>query len=51
MSEPFETSGIERGADGVAHYTDRPPSLVAMLRTTTDRVPDGEALSSSGASA
>jgi acyl-CoA synthetase (AMP-forming)/AMP-acid ligase II len=44
MGEPFDTSGIERGPDGVARYTDRPPSLVAMLRATTDRVPDGEAV-------
>ena len=35
----FDTSGIERGADGIARYTDRPPSLVAMLRTTVDRAP------------
>jgi long-chain acyl-CoA synthetase len=40
----FDTSGIERGADGIARYTDRQESLVAMLRATADRVPDAEAI-------
>src|SRR3954471_8556934 len=40
----FDTSGIERGADGIARYTDRPESLVAMLRATVDRAPDREAV-------
>src|SRR6058998_1910490 len=40
----FDTSGIERGADGIARYVDRPPSLVAMLRASVDRVPDREAV-------
>jgi long-chain acyl-CoA synthetase len=40
----FDTSGIERGADGIARYTDRPPSLVGMLRTTVDRAGDREAV-------
>src|SRR3954468_7070749 len=40
----FDTSGIERGADGIARYTDRPPSLVAMLRTTVDRAGDRQAV-------
>src|SRR4051795_10735828 len=40
----FDTTGIERGADGIARYTDRPASLVAMLRATVDRVPDREAV-------
>jgi long-chain acyl-CoA synthetase len=40
----FDTSGIERGADGIARYIDRPASLVAMLRATVDRVPDSEAV-------
>jgi len=40
----FDTSGIERGADGIARYTDRPPSLVAMLRNTVDRAGDREAI-------
>src|SRR4051794_36575218 len=40
----FDTTGIERGADGIARYVDRPASLVAMLRATVDRVPDREAV-------
>jgi len=40
----FDTSGIERGADGIARYIDRPASLVAMLRATVDRVPGSEAV-------
>src|SRR5687768_4232918 len=41
---PFDTSGIERDASGVAHYTGLPTSLVTMLRATVERHPDGEAL-------
>jgi long-chain acyl-CoA synthetase len=40
----FDTSGIQRGADGIARYSDRPASLVAMLRATVDRTPDAEAI-------
>src|SRR5436190_5716172 len=40
----FDTSGIERGPDGIARYTDRPASLVAMLRATVERVADREAV-------
>jgi long-chain acyl-CoA synthetase len=40
----FDTSGIQRGADGIARYNDRPASLVAMLRATVDRTPDAEAI-------
>src|SRR6476646_6714422 len=40
----FDTGGIERGADGIARYLDRPPSLVAMLRNTVDRAGDREAI-------
>ena len=45
---PFDTSGIERGPDGIAHYTDRPTSLVEMLRATVDRVGDRLAVSEIG---
>ncbi|TML04297.1 MAG: long-chain fatty acid--CoA ligase, partial [Actinobacteria bacterium] len=45
----FDSSGIERGADGIARYSDRPPSLVAMLRATVDRVGDREAVVELGA--
>src|SRR2546429_9406209 len=40
----FDTSGIERGADGIARYIDRPASLVAMLRATVERAGDREAV-------
>ena len=42
--QPFDMSGIARGADGIARYLDRPRSLIEMLRQTVDRVPDDEAL-------
>ena len=41
---PFDTSGIERDAAGVAHYTDLPDSLVSMVRASVERHPDVEAL-------
>jgi acyl-CoA synthetase (AMP-forming)/AMP-acid ligase II len=34
---PFDETGVERGADGVARYVDRPASLVAMLRASVER--------------
>src|SRR3954451_13190360 len=34
---PFNDSGVERGPDGVMRYTDRPASLVAMLRASVER--------------
>jgi long-chain acyl-CoA synthetase len=39
---PFDESGVQRGADGVARYIERPPSLVAMLRASVER--DAEAI-------
>ncbi|MEK6406448.1 MAG: AMP-binding protein [Acidobacteriota bacterium] len=44
MIRPFNYSGITRDADGIAHYDDRPTSLVEMLRATVDKSPDHEAL-------
>jgi long-chain acyl-CoA synthetase len=41
---PFDTSGIERDAAGVAHYSALPASLVTMLRGSVERNPDVEAL-------
>ncbi|MQA16348.1 MAG: AMP-binding protein [Pseudonocardiaceae bacterium] len=41
---PFDTSGVERDAGGIARYTGLPPSLVAMLRTTVERHTANEAL-------
>src|SRR4051812_44435496 len=40
----FDDSGIERGADGIARYVERPSSLVAMLRATVEAHPDLEAI-------
>src|SRR5207302_10551139 len=34
---PFDDSGVERGPDGVMRYTNRPPSLVHMLRASVAR--------------
>src|SRR5271163_2705892 len=41
---PFDYSEIKRGADGIARYLNRPPSLVHMLRATADQWPQKEAL-------
>ncbi|HKD45935.1 MAG TPA: AMP-binding protein [Candidatus Angelobacter sp.] len=41
---PFDESGIERGADGIARYQNRPRSLVEMLRNSVDKSPNAEAL-------
>jgi long-chain acyl-CoA synthetase len=41
---PFDMSGIERDATGVAHYSALSTSLVAMLRGSVERYPDVEAL-------
>jgi acyl-CoA synthetase (AMP-forming)/AMP-acid ligase II len=40
----FDDTGIERGEDGIARYSGRPESLVAMLRQTVDAHPDLEAI-------
>ena len=42
--QPFDDSGITRGADGIARYQDRPPSLVEMLRRTVEAAPQSEAI-------
>jgi long-chain acyl-CoA synthetase len=34
---PFDETGVQRGADGVARYLERPPSLVALLRASVER--------------
>ncbi len=34
---PFPAGGVERDDRGIRRYTDRPPSLVAMLRASTER--------------
>ena len=48
MIRPFEYSGITRDSLGIAHYNDRPGSLVEMLRTTVDQSPDHEAIAELG---
>jgi len=45
---PFDTSGVSRGPDGIARYENRPDSLVQMLRATVERVGDGLAVSEIG---
>ena len=37
MTGPFDSSGIEVGADGLRRYTGLPRTVVAMLRTTVER--------------
>jgi acyl-CoA synthetase (AMP-forming)/AMP-acid ligase II len=41
---PFDTTGVQRGPDGVLRYGDLPASLVAMLRASVDRDPGAEAI-------
>ncbi len=42
--EPFDMSGVERGADGVLRYTGLVASLVDMFRAAVAAQPDGIAL-------
>jgi long-chain acyl-CoA synthetase len=44
LIRPFDNSAIERGADSIARYLNRPQSLLHMLRATVDKWPDKEAL-------
>lgn len=44
MIRPFDYSGITRDSQGIAHYADRPDSLVEMLQATVDKSPDHEAI-------
>jgi acyl-CoA synthetase (AMP-forming)/AMP-acid ligase II len=41
---PFDNTGVERGADGIARYLDRPASLVEMLHASVERDPSATAL-------
>jgi long-chain acyl-CoA synthetase len=45
---PFDMSGVEREADGIARYVDRPDSLVHMLRASVERNPGGVAVAEVG---
>jgi len=49
--QPFDSSGVFRGEDGVLHYEGLHRSLVEMLRETAERVPDREAVVEVGGSA
>jgi acyl-CoA synthetase (AMP-forming)/AMP-acid ligase II len=44
MIRPFDYSGISRDPQGISRYSDRPDSLVAMLRATVDKSPEHEAI-------
>ena len=41
---PFDQSGIQRDDAGVAHYSDRPQSLVHLLRASVERDADAVAI-------
>ena len=45
---PFNTEGVELGADGIKRYADRPRSLVEMLRTSVERDADRVAIAEVG---
>jgi acyl-CoA synthetase (AMP-forming)/AMP-acid ligase II len=44
MTYPFDRSGVVRGADNIARYSNLPNSLLEMLRATVDRTPRNEAI-------
>ncbi len=44
MIQPFDMSGITRGADHIKRYDGRPESLIAMLRATVDERGANEAI-------
>jgi long-chain acyl-CoA synthetase len=44
MTYPFDRSGVVRGADNIARYSNLPDSLLEMLRATVDRTPQNEAI-------
>ncbi|CAN5602221.1 long-chain-fatty-acid--CoA ligase FadD13 [soil metagenome] len=41
---PYDTSGVTRGDDGIARYDELPPSLVAMLRASVEANRDATAV-------
>jgi len=49
MIEPFDKSGITRDSLGIAHYDNRPASLIEMLRATVEKTPHAEAIVEVGA--
>ncbi len=42
--QPFDQSGIIRGADGIKRYQGLTPSLVTMLRSSVEKAPQAEAI-------
>ncbi|HEV7998833.1 MAG TPA: AMP-binding protein [Planctomycetaceae bacterium] len=46
--EPFDQSGIVRGADGIKRYQGLASSLVTMLRASVEKVPKSEAIIEAG---
>src|SRR6185503_13314316 len=44
MIRPFVYTGITRDANGIAHYDQRPNSLIEMLKATADKSPEHEAI-------
>ncbi len=45
---PFDATGVQRGADGIKRYSDRPDSLVHMLRASVERDPSALAVAEVG---
>lgn len=45
---PFYQEGVERGPDGVLRYTNRPPSLIALLENAAKRNPEAVAVAEIG---
>ncbi|WP_106850079.1 class I adenylate-forming enzyme family protein [Blastococcus sp. Marseille-P5729] len=41
---PWSTDGIERDADGIAHYTELPASLIALFQEQVEQRPDAECI-------
>jgi len=44
MITPFDASGVARDPAGIKRYTDGPASVVHLLRSTMEAVPDQEAI-------
>jgi acyl-CoA synthetase (AMP-forming)/AMP-acid ligase II len=48
MTSPFDTQGVIRGVDGIQRYSGLPRNLVQLLKATTERDTEGEALVETG---
>jgi len=42
--QPFDTSGVTRGKDGIMRYDELPADVVSMLRASLERAPQDEAV-------